>query len=46
MFVVNPMVLIVSIVLIYGFNLLFGLLPVFRTIRKTPAEILSRADIN
>ena len=45
MFVVNPMVLIVSIVLIYGFNLLFGLLPVFRTIRKTPAEILSRADI-
>ena len=46
MFVVNPMVLIVSIVLIYGFNLLFGLLPVFRTIRKTPAEILSRTDIN
>ena len=46
MFVLNPMVLIVSIVLIYGFNLLFGLLPVFRTIRKTPAEILSRTDIN
>lgn len=46
MLVVNPMVLIVSIVLIYGFNLLFGLLPVFRTIRKTPAEILSRTDIN
>ncbi len=46
MFVVNPIVLIVSIALIYGFNLLFGLLFVFRRIRKTPAEILSRTDIN
>lgn len=46
MFIVNPMVLIVSIVLIYGFNVIFGLMPVFRTIRKTPAAILSRTDIN
>ena len=32
--------------LIYGFNLLFGLLPVFRTMRRRPAAILSRTDIN
>lgn len=46
MFLINPTVLGISIVLIYGFNLVFGLLPVFRTIRKTPAAILSRTDIN
>ncbi len=46
MFLINPMVLGISLVLIYGFNLLFGLLPVFRTIRKTPAAILSRTDVN
>ena len=46
MFLIDPTVLGISLVLIYGFNLVFGLLPVFRTIRKTPAAILSRIDIN
>ncbi len=46
LFLVNVPVLILCIGLIYGFNLLFGLFPVFRTIRKTPAAILSRTDIN
>lgn len=46
LFMVNPAVLAISLVLIYGFNIVFGLLPVFRTIRKTPAAILSRTDIN
>ena len=46
MFLINPTVLGLSLVLIYGFNLVFGLLPVFRTIRKTPAAILSRTDVN
>ena len=46
MFLINPTVLVLSLVLIYGFNLVFGLLPVFRTIRKTPAAILSRTDVN
>jgi len=30
----------------YLFLMIFGLLPVFRTIRKTPAAILSRTDVN
>ena len=38
-------VLIISIVLILGFNLIFGLIPVFTTMRKTPAGILSRTDL-
>lgn len=46
MFLVTPAMLIICIILLYGFNLLFGLLPVFRTMRKRPAAILSRTDIN
>lgn len=45
MFVININVIIISIILILGFNLLFGLLPVYTTIRKTPARILSRTDL-
>lgn len=46
MFYMDSMVLVLCVVLIYGFNIVFGLLPVFRTIRKTPAAILSRTDVN
>lgn len=46
MFLVNPPMLILCVIILYGFNLLFGLLPVFRTMRKRPAAILSRTDIN
>lgn len=44
-FVMNPLVLIVVIMFVYIFNLLVGLLPVYKTIRKTPAQILSRYDL-
>ena len=44
-FLIDPPVVFVCLVLIYGLNLFFGLLPVWKTIRKTPAEILSRTDI-
>ncbi len=46
MFLVSPPVMGVCVLLLYGFNLVFGLLPVFRTMRKRPAAILSRTDIN
>jgi len=45
-FLIGPDVLLICIALIYGTNLLFGLFPVFRVIRKRPAAILSRTDIN
>jgi len=46
MFIVNPMILIICFGLIYAMNLVFGLLPVYRTIRKSPAAIPSRTDVN
>ncbi|MCQ4635986.1 ABC transporter ATP-binding protein/permease [Anaerovorax odorimutans] len=46
MFQVTPTVMGLCVILLYGFNLIFGLLPVFRTMRKRPAAILSRTDIN
>lgn len=46
LFLINPFVLGITVALLYGFNLVFGLLPVFRTMRKRPAAILSRTDIN
>ena len=45
-FMINPFVIITSLVLIYGFNLLVGLLPIWNVIRKTPAEVLARNDID
>lgn len=45
MFLIDIRVFIISLLLTLGFNLLFGLLPVFTTIRKRPARILSRTDL-
>ena len=44
-FLVNIWTIIVTIILIYLFNLIIGLLPVHRVVKKTPAQILSRHDI-
>ena len=46
MFVCTPQTVLVSLALIFGFNLLFGLMPVFHTLIKTPAAILARTDVN
>ena len=46
MFMINPGIFLVCLIVIYGLNIIFGLLPVWRTIRKTPAAILARTDIN
>lgn len=37
----NPVVVLISVAIVFGFHLIIGLLPVFNTLRKTPAEILS-----
>ncbi len=44
-YVINPFVVLLCIVLMYIFNIIVSLIPVFNTIRKTPANILSRTDI-
>lgn len=42
---VNTFVVLLSIALVFVFNIIVGLLPVFTTLRKTPAQILSRQDV-
>lgn len=44
--IVNTWVVLFAIILVYTFNILVGLLPVFNTVRKTPAAILSRHDLD
>lgn len=45
-YLMNPLVFLVSLGIVFGFNLIAGLLPVFNTMRRTPAEILARNDVN
>lgn len=42
----TPVTVLASLAIIIAFNLLFGLLPVFHTLIKRPAEILARTDVN
>lgn len=42
---INPAIGILSFIILFSFHLLVGLLPVYFTIRKTPASILSRKDV-
>ncbi len=46
MILATPLVLIIAIISIYIFNIIVGLIPVFNTVRKTPASILSRHDLD
>lgn len=43
---INPVIFSICFVLLLGFDILAGLIPVFKTMRKTPAEILTRNDVN
>ena len=45
-FMLNYQVVLASFVLILIFNVIIGLIPVFNTIKKTPAAILSRTDVD
>ena len=45
MFKINIFIFLLSIITVYVFNLFIGLLPVYNTLRKRPAEILARTDI-
>jgi hypothetical protein len=46
MFICNTQTMLISLALIFAFNLLYGLIPVFRTLIKRPAAILARTDVN
>lgn len=46
MFLININIVLLAIIFIYIFNLIIGLLPVFGVLRKRPASILSRHDLD
>ena len=45
MYMINPSIAGISLAILVVFNLLAGLIPVYVTMRKTPAQILARTDI-
>ena len=45
MFKVNLFIVLISIITVFIFNIIIGLIPVYNTLRKRPAEILARTDI-
>ena len=45
LYMLNPMVALISLGIVVLFNLFAGLIPVYVTMRKTPAQILARTDI-
>ena len=45
-FLVDFRIILLSIIFVYIFNLIIGLIPVFNTIRHRPASILSRHDLD
>jgi hypothetical protein len=42
---INPVIALISLAIVVVFNLVAGLIPVYTTMRKTPAQILARTDI-
>ena len=44
-FMLNPFIILLTMIIMYLFNMIVGLIPVFNILRKTPAQILSRHDI-
>lgn len=45
-FAMNPVVLFGAIAVVYVFNSIVGMIPVFNTMRKPPAAILARYDVD
>ncbi len=45
-YVFDERIVLISVAVVYVFNIIFGLLPVFFTMRKTPAQILARTDVD
>ena len=45
-YAMNGYIIIFCMIVLYGFNIIISLIPVFNTMRKTPAQILSRHDVD
>lgn len=44
-YMINPFVALITLAILLVFNMIAGLIPVFFTMKKTPAQILARTDI-
>lgn len=44
-FLVTPLTILAGVVVLYGINVLGGMIPIMLLLRKTPAQILSQYDI-
>ena len=45
MFIINNKTVGISILIVYLFNIIIGLMPLHRVLKKTPAKILARYDV-
>jgi len=45
MYIVNGLTVGLSVLIIYLFNIIVGLMPLFRVLKNTPAKILARHDV-
>ena len=45
-YIMNYWVILLCIIVLYVFNIVISLIPVFNTMRKTPAQILARNDLD
>ena len=45
MFIINFDTVGISVLVVYAFNIIVGLLPLFKVLKKTPAKILARHDV-
>ena len=45
-FIVNLKTIGISVTIVYLFNIIVGLLPIFKILRKEPAKILARHDVD
>ena len=45
MFIMNWNIVGLSVLLIYGFNLLVGLIPLYSVVEETPSKIFARHDV-
>ena len=45
-FAMNPVVFFGAVIIVYVFNAIVGLIPVFNTMKKPPAAILARYDVD
>lgn len=45
-YLINPFTVLVSLVLVFAFNIIIGLLPIIKITLSTPAKILARKDLD